>query len=294
MLDNAIIDVALGLIFFYVVLSLAASAIQEWIAAAVGLRSTNLNEGIKRLVGDDYAEAVYNHPMIKNLAKADDKPSYIDPKTLSTVVLDIIGREQGKPELISASAADARKVIGKIENEEIKQLLSSILGEAESTAATFKNELADWFDQGMVRISGWYKRKAKLFIIIIAVVLTVGTNASTIRIASELSTNDELRTAIAEKAVDAAKSKTLEELEKTNLDALKSFPIGWTKEGFNNLNWSQAIIGWLITVAAISLGAPFWFDLLGKVANLRGAGNKPAPRKKDNQQNGTQQQDAAP
>ena len=32
------------------------------------------------------------------------------------------------------------------------------------------------------------------------------------------------------------------------------------------------LAGWFITVAAISLGAPFWFDLLGKVANLKGVG----------------------
>jgi hypothetical protein len=35
------------------------------------------------------------------------------------------------------------------------------------------------------------------------------------------------------------------------------------------------ILGWLLTAAALSLGAPFWFDLLGKFVNLRGAGNKP-------------------
>jgi hypothetical protein len=32
------------------------------------------------------------------------------------------------------------------------------------------------------------------------------------------------------------------------------------------------ILGLLVTGFALSLGAPFWFDLLGKVSNLRGAG----------------------
>ena len=35
------------------------------------------------------------------------------------------------------------------------------------------------------------------------------------------------------------------------------------------------ILGWLLTAAAISLGAPFWFDLLNQFINLRGAGTKP-------------------
>jgi hypothetical protein len=35
------------------------------------------------------------------------------------------------------------------------------------------------------------------------------------------------------------------------------------------------ILGWLLTAAALSLGAPFWFDTLNKFINLRGAGGKP-------------------
>jgi hypothetical protein len=37
-----------------------------------------------------------------------------------------------------------------------------------------------------------------------------------------------------------------------------------------------AFIGWIITTLAISLGAPFWFDLLNKFMSLRGSGPKPA------------------
>ena len=42
---------------------------------------------------------------------------------------------------------------------------------------------------------------------------------------------------------------------------------------------SKFRLGWLITAAAVSLGAPFWFDLLGKVANLRGSGGKAQTQK---------------
>jgi len=36
------------------------------------------------------------------------------------------------------------------------------------------------------------------------------------------------------------------------------------------------LLGLLITAAAISQGAPFWFDLLSKVGNLRSSGTVPA------------------
>jgi hypothetical protein len=35
------------------------------------------------------------------------------------------------------------------------------------------------------------------------------------------------------------------------------------------------VIGWLITALALSLGAPFWFQLLNRLVDLRGAGAKP-------------------
>ena len=39
--------------------------------------------------------------------------------------------------------------------------------------------------------------------------------------------------------------------------------------------WLVKWIGWLITGLAVCLGAPFWFDLLNRIVDLRGAGRKP-------------------
>jgi threonine/homoserine/homoserine lactone efflux protein len=35
--------------------------------------------------------------------------------------------------------------------------------------------------------------------------------------------------------------------------------------------WPRVLFGWLITAIALSMGAPFWFDLLGKIMNVRNA-----------------------
>ena len=72
---------------------------------------------------------------------------------------------------------------------------------------------------------------------------------------------------------------------------MRSLPIGWncqvkTADGSTDY-WTCAkqavpkltlvqILGWLLTAAALTLGAPFWFDLLNQFINLRGAGSKPA------------------
>lgn len=54
---------------------------------------------------------------------------------------------------------------------------------------------------------------------------------------------------------------------------------GWKIQGNGwQLSFSplRRFIGWLISGLAISMGAPFWFELLGKIMNVRNTGPKPA------------------
>jgi hypothetical protein len=55
------------------------------------------------------------------------------------------------------------------------------------------------------------------------------------------------------------------------------FPLGWVEGNApdDGGEWTQAVLGWILTGFAVTLGAPFWFDFLGKVSNLRAAGKKP-------------------
>ena len=66
---------------------------------------------------------------------------------------------------------------------------------------------------------------------------------------------------------------------------LASFPVGWKDEDPFRLRervpdwswgtWLAHLMGRLLTAAAVSLGAPFWFGLLSRVAKLRGTGRRP-------------------
>ena len=47
-------------------------------------------------------------------------------------------------------------------------------------------------------------------------------------------------------------------------------PLGWDTEKVSGFwAWVSKVCGLLITMFAVSLGAPFWYDLLCKVANIR-------------------------
>ena len=43
----------------------------------------------------------------------------------------------------------------------------------------------------------------------------------------------------------------------------------------------KLLVGWLLSAAAIAMGAPFWFDLLGKFINVRNAGKVPESTSND-------------
>ena len=49
----------------------------------------------------------------------------------------------------------------------------------------------------------------------------------------------------------------------------------------NDRFWFWSPFGWLITAFAITLGAPFWFDLLNKLVSIRSAGKKPKEEVED-------------
>ena len=61
----------------------------------------------------------------------------------------------------------------------------------------------------------------------------------------------------------------------TNADTLQMLrgePLGWTRGSvpLSTAAWAARITGWLITTGAVSLGAPFWFDVLNRFARPGG------------------------
>ena len=57
-------------------------------------------------------------------------------------------------------------------------------------------------------------------------------------------------------------------------------PLGWDDKN-NNETFLTRLAGWLATVLAVMQGAPFWFDLLNKISNVRSTGAKPSTTDKN-------------
>ena len=285
MLDHPVVDVALGLALLYSVLSLVASVVKEWVSTLLSLRAKNLRKGIGTLIGDDYAQRLYGHPLVSTLAKDKKKPSYIGAETFASALVDLLAQdEDGNP--VVAMGDEAAKLVDRLgDDSALKPPLRALTNLGAETVDDLRRQVAGWFDEGMNRVSGWYRRQTQLIILVIGAVVAVSANASTVHVVQDLWRDDALRYAIAQEAVAVA-SETVSADSAQVADAiLQSFPLGWEGEDPFGLRggvqdwgagtWIAHVLGWFFTAAAVSLGAPFWFDLLSRVAKLRGTGSRP-------------------
>jgi hypothetical protein len=173
----------------------------------------------------------------------------------------------------------------------------------------FQAEIEDWFNQGMERASGVYRRNVKGVGILIGLAIAFTLNADTLYMLQRLSSDQAVRSSIVQAAeqleiqgIDSAdtvaKSLSIDELSESMESDLRSvgaaveealadypLPIGRTQSVLlaqrqAEANWPipwipQRLVGWSITGLALSMGASFWFDLLRKVTSVRSTGDRP-------------------
>jgi hypothetical protein len=316
-MDLTLLDVAIGMVMIYSLLSLICSTINEGISSFFALRATTLEKGLENLLGSDLAKQVYDHHLVQGLVQKDivfrgkRKPSYIPTRTFVLSLLDTLNGS------FPTSADDVRLAVQKIPDAKVQRALLALVDEAQGDLEAIKKNFGVWFDHSMERVSGWYRRKIQLIILVLGLVVSFGLGVDTIATVKRLWGDSALRTAL----VDAAQAqvtkqqqsqppapgaaapaapnfdqvgKNLKDLQ-GQLAALEipTYPLhsvcqDWDtiqkpkpcpKEWYSKLWfwWGQHWLGFIITSAALSLGAPFWFDLLNKLVSMRSAGQKPVP-----------------
>ncbi|MGH8487460.1 MAG: hypothetical protein ACREXS_00935 [Gammaproteobacteria bacterium] len=173
-----------------------------------------------------------------------------------------------------------RTNIAKLDNEAVQRVLLTAIDSAQGDFDKAVKNIETWYDSGMDRVSGWYKRSTQWVILWIALGVAVGLNINTIAIIDYLSSSNTASAVIVARAAKAAADpnfvKNSYTETKTQLEGL-SLPIGWAEEqdaarrgeepGTDGI-WNR-LLGWLVTAFAATLGAPFWFDVLNKVMVIR-------------------------
>ena len=293
--NSTVLDVIIGLIFVYLLLAILCTAANEWVAALTRRRGKMLARGIQQLLSEpELLKGFYQHPLIRSMRHDKNHPAYISPRTFAAVVLDLLNPGSRDLDAVRNSA-------NQLPEGDVKSALTALLKRQD--IATAEEAIEGWFNDGMDRVSGWYKRRTQVWTIVIATVLTVFANADTIQITRRLWSDPVLRSAVVEEAkvraqkprptisveyedeqdpteptITKSEGNKLSDKERELLGQLLGWQTGW--RDFQKAQLPGLILGWLLTVLAISLGAPFWFDMLNKFVNIRYSGKSPDEKPK--------------
>jgi uncharacterized protein YjbJ (UPF0337 family) len=331
-----ILDLVIGMIFIYFLLSIISSSAVEMIMTAWRIRARVLGKWLTTIFDKEIdkadgtkitlGQAIIDHCAVAALSKTGKAPSYIDAKNFTSAVLEKLTYDPANPKSIATNIdqiIDALNSTTALSIElqramlayayESKDTYTKLSGKVISEVEYFKSKVERWFDTSMDRITGTLKAKyARPFTLGVAILTAALLNADSISIAQYLYSNPEVRTKLAEQAYTAGKDTTLitrlTQVQKSNRDSATiatleqikgdmkksidnltdataaletSMPLGWTKaELKRNGRYSAGLIfkkitGLAATVLAIFMGAPFWFDILNKISNLRSTGPKP-------------------
>ncbi|MCC6260807.1 MAG: hypothetical protein IT311_08085 [Anaerolineales bacterium] len=330
---DAILEVAIGLVFVWLVISVATMEIQNRIGAWFNWRAEYLEQAIHNMFKDkDMVERFYNHPLILELSLKDKngglikdkkgkvkRPDYIPNPTFATAAFEVImnagkGEKDVPVDMLSmtqmkdnmkalwqknlALASVTHYLYPNMEKD--MQAADAKLEQFENKVAEYRKNTEAWFNDVMSQASQWYKLRAQWIAFWIGLGIAIVMNVDSIQVAQKLWLEPSTRAIIVAQAEAQAQSG---EPASSALEAI-NFPVGWTTKkletnlcggisvidyqlvfrsagecravtGLPNLNnfWGILVklVGYFLSAFAAAQGAPFWFDVLRKLVNVKQA-----------------------
>ncbi len=320
--DLPALDVAIGLVFLYMVLALVCSTINESFSTIVGLRARFLQLGILNLLsassgttkaGVETTKRFYGHPLVQGLIRPGSGPdpsvdptdsgrwwrkppypSYLPSRTFVAALTDIAREAEAKLDQVDAEEAAAARArieraaeglersLAAVPNERLSEAMLALYRSTGNNAAQFQHAAEQWFDDAMERVSGWYKRRVQLILFVIAAAVICLLNADSLTAARVLWRDDATRAAVMTRANAAAQGNAADVRVEEAVKEL-DLPLGWelsfgdgsTQFPDDAMSWLAKLAGLALTIGAVMLGAPFWFDLLSKIVRVRATGAPP-------------------
>ena len=293
----AILQVVVGIIFVLLLLSLLATTIMEFIAAGFSLRGKNLEKALKNMlastdVDDKILQAFKKNSLYQQLSfrygKRRYAPSYMSDASFQSILFEIILGEK------DITVGNLKQRISELPDEDLRNVLSQLLRDSEEHLDTFKGNVRGWYNNIMDRASGWYKKSTQKILVAVGLTIAVVFNADTIALYKHLESSPESvekLAGLAQTFVEDNDGVSLRQQDRefneaynnlkgiinNEINQIQSYGLGWNNVDVTSMNrdqWGVKLLGWIVTALSISLGAPFWFDLLRKIVNIRSAGNK--------------------
>jgi hypothetical protein len=301
------LDILIGATMVLLLFSMAVTVITQAVTSIGGRRGRHLKAGLAGLLQQlgiptkDYAlkiaETVLKHPMV-----ADGKGklgSVIHREEFTKLLLDFAS-DQGAKTLDEDSKRALTEVLAsngisdpgqtlkniramalKIEasNPELGNHARDGLAVLHEAGSDFVARVNSWFDQTIDRVSQRFTHYTHWITLCAAVIVVVGVQLDIIAVVDRLSIDDQFRNGVVNKAIsDFSTAKLSGDATEPTVDphpyynllnqtGLITLPVnrGWVQQ----LNDPRKIPGMLMAILLISLGAPFWYNILKDLIGLR-------------------------
>jgi len=234
MLNSEILEIAIGLVFVYLVTCLAATTIREFVESIVKSRAVTLERGLRQLLDDPDGQGItkdlFAHPLIDSLF-----PGKYEPERLRGLYLSWFQADTGSDPAATKGASERMPLHTNLPNYipsghfalamlklvsgdgplslqsakggamalpdgPVKTALLTALGDAGDDLDRARRNLEAWYDGTMDRIGGWYKRQTQWILLLIGILLAVSANIDTLRIVQVLGDNNTLRLSLVQSA----------------------------------------------------------------------------------------------
>src|SRR5437764_5541785 len=169
MLGSQIIEVAIGVIFVYILVSIICSAVREGIEGFLKKRAVYLERGLRELLHDKdakgLAKTLYNHPLVYSLfpggydakvssklhwifATGKDLPSYVPSRNFALALMDIAARGGGNDEVSGAplTIENIRANVSNIGNPAVQRVILSAIDTAKGDLDKAQAQIEAWYD----------------------------------------------------------------------------------------------------------------------------------------------------
>jgi hypothetical protein len=250
-------------------------------AGAVGVAGTD----------DTLFDQFFNHPIISRLDPT--------PQGKKSRITHIPGREFGLAmvDILAPRNEAGAPMWSEIEDRvdtlpaPLRSQFQVLLAEAQGDIKQFRIAIEGWFDSGMERVSDWYKKRSRKAMFAYGLLVAGLFNVSAVVITADLYQDEIIRETVvglaeqnlAEASADATGAEcadracieaNINDLIETRVPVLwRQCPIGNEETrlcGFESpARTAASLIGWIVTAAALSMGAAFWFSLLKKAFEVR-------------------------
>jgi hypothetical protein len=287
------LDVLIGFALIMLLVSLAVTAVTQFVTSALQWRGKHLRDGLVTLLShidpqltefcaEQIAGAVLTHPLI---ARANGGPgAVIQREELIPILLELAaGRESGGAPLDEFVRATLKRVLANRGIHDPEALLEDInvlavklerlhpemsaaarhsLAIVTEASSQFVGRIHSWFDPTMDRVAHRFAGRTRAVTVMASAVIAVGLQLDSMDLLRRLAADDVLRNSLVAQAQTVARS------------GYAVAPEHWM------LEWHPAQLpGIFLSMLLLSLGAPFWYSALKDLVRLR----SPLERKEQEQ-----------